>query len=147
VLNELAEPGDAMRVGHTLVEAMRKPFALEGRELYVSVSLGISLFPGDGDDAETLLVNADVAMYRAKEMGRDTFQWFSPEMNVLARERLELEGDLRRALAAGSSTCTTSRRWMAPGASPGWRPCCAGSIRPWATCRRRASSRSPRRPG
>jgi diguanylate cyclase (GGDEF)-like protein/PAS domain S-box-containing protein len=101
VLNELAEPGDAMRVGHTLVEAMRKPFALEGRELYVSVSLGISLFPGDGDDAETLLVNADVAMYRAKEMGRDTFQWFSPEMNVLARERLELEGDLRRALAAG----------------------------------------------
>jgi predicted signal transduction protein with EAL and GGDEF domain len=101
VLGELAEPGDAMRVGRTLVEAMRKPFHLDGRELYVSVSLGISLFPVDGDDAETLMVNADVAMYRAKEMGRDTFQWFSPEMNVLARARLELEGDLRRALAAG----------------------------------------------
>ena len=101
VLGELAEPGDAMRVGRTLVEAMRKPFHVDGRELYVSVSLGISMFPIDGDDAETLMVNADVAMYRAKEMGRDTFQWFSPEMNVLARARLELEGDLRRALAAG----------------------------------------------
>jgi diguanylate cyclase (GGDEF)-like protein len=101
VLGGLAESGDAMRAGRTLVEAMRRPFQTDGRELYVSVSLGISIFPADGEDAETLMAHADVAMYRAKDMGRDTFQWFSPEMNALARERLELEGELRRALAAG----------------------------------------------
>jgi EAL domain-containing protein (putative c-di-GMP-specific phosphodiesterase class I) len=77
---------------------MRLPFMVEGRELYVTMSLGISIYPDDGVDGETLMVNADVAMYRAKDLGRDNFQWFAAEMNAVARERMELEGQLRHAL-------------------------------------------------
>jgi EAL domain-containing protein (putative c-di-GMP-specific phosphodiesterase class I) len=69
--------------------------------LFVAVSLGLSLFPDDGADAATLMVNADVAMYRAKELGRDNFQWFAAEMNVMARERMELEWHLRYAMQLG----------------------------------------------
>lgn len=98
VLAELDEPHDAMRAAKNIVEAMRLPFNVEGRELFVTMSLGVSLFPQDGDDSETLMVNADVAMYRAKELGRDNFQWFAAEMNTMARERMELEWHLRYAM-------------------------------------------------
>jgi diguanylate cyclase (GGDEF)-like protein len=101
VLSELGDPGDAMRAAKQMIEAMRLPFLVGNRELFVTMSLGISVFPDDGDDAETLMVNADVAMYRAKDMGRDNFQWFAPEMNTLARERMELEGQLRHAMGLG----------------------------------------------
>ena len=98
VLTELDDARDAMRVAEDIAEAMRQPFVIEDRELFVTLSLGISMYPDDGIDGETLMVNADVAMYRAKELGRDNFQWFAAEMNALARERLELEGQLRYAL-------------------------------------------------
>jgi diguanylate cyclase (GGDEF)-like protein/PAS domain S-box-containing protein len=98
VLTELDDPQDAMRAAKNMIETMRMPFMVEGRELFVTMSLGISLYPDDGDDGEILMVNADVAMYRAKDLGRDNFQWFAAEMNVLARERMELEGQLRYAL-------------------------------------------------
>ena len=101
VLNDLVEASDAMRVGRALVESMRVPFRVDGRDLYASISLGISMYPQDSLDAGQLMAHADVAMYRAKEMGRDTLQWFAPEMNLLAREQLDLENDLRRALAQG----------------------------------------------
>jgi diguanylate cyclase (GGDEF)-like protein/PAS domain S-box-containing protein len=101
VLAELDDARDAMRAAKNIVEAMRLPFAVDGRELFVTASLGISLFPDDGVDAETLMVNADVAMYRAKELGRDNFQWFASEMNVMARERMELEWHLRYAMQLG----------------------------------------------
>lgn len=101
VLAELDDPNDAMRAAKNIVEAMRLPFTVEGRELFVTISLGISLFPDDGDDSETLMVNADVAMYRAKELGRDNFQWFAAEMNIMARERMELEWHLRYAMQLG----------------------------------------------
>jgi EAL domain-containing protein (putative c-di-GMP-specific phosphodiesterase class I) len=80
---------------------MRVPFTVHGRELFVTMSLGISIFPDDADDAEALMVNADVAMYRAKDSGRDNIQWFAAEMNVIARERMEMEGQLRHALELG----------------------------------------------
>ena len=99
VLNDLVEVGDAMRAGRALVECMRVPFRVDGRDLYASISLGISIYPQDSLDAADLMAHADVAMYRAKETGRDTLQWFAPEMNLLAREQLDLENDLRRALA------------------------------------------------
>jgi diguanylate cyclase (GGDEF)-like protein/PAS domain S-box-containing protein len=98
VLTELGGASDAMHVAKKMSEAMRSPFTVEGRELFVTISLGISIYPDDGVDGETLMVNADVAMYRAKELGRDNFQWFAAEMNLLARERMELEGQLRYAL-------------------------------------------------
>jgi diguanylate cyclase (GGDEF)-like protein/PAS domain S-box-containing protein len=101
VLTELSDPQDAMRAAKDMIEAMRVPFTVEGRELFVTMSLGISIFPDDGVDSETLMVHADVAMYRAKELGRDNFQWFAAEMNTLARERMELEGQLRYAMQLG----------------------------------------------
>ena len=101
VLTELADPKHATQVAGKLVEAMRVPFDVDGRELFVSVSLGISIYPQDGPDGETLMANADVAMYRAKDAGRDNFQWFAAEMNVLARERMELDSQLRRAMDLG----------------------------------------------
>jgi diguanylate cyclase (GGDEF)-like protein len=101
VLTQLTGPEAAMRVARQIVEAMRAPFAVAGRELFVSISLGISVSPDDGTDGEALLANADAAMYRAKELGRDNFQWFAAEMNVLARERMEMESHLRHALQMG----------------------------------------------
>ena len=101
VLTELTDARYATRVASKLVEAMRIPFEVDGRELFVSVSLGISIYPQDGLDGETLMANADVAMYRAKEAGRDNFQWFAAEMNTLARERMALDSQLRRAMELG----------------------------------------------
>lgn len=101
VLTELDDPRHATQVASKLVEAMRIPFEVDGRELFVSVSLGISTYPQDGLDGETLMANADVAMYRAKDAGRDNFQWFAAEMNTQARERMELDSQLRRAMDLG----------------------------------------------
>ncbi|MGH8780926.1 sensor domain-containing protein [Paraburkholderia sp.] len=78
--------------------SISEPVWLDGTELYVGCSMGASLFPQDGEDAETLMKKADLAMYRAKDMGRNTFQFFQPEMNASAGTRLNLERRLRRAL-------------------------------------------------
>jgi diguanylate cyclase (GGDEF)-like protein len=75
-----------------------EPITVEGKELYVTCSAGISLYPQDGPDVDTLLKNADAAMYRAKEHGRSNFQFYTSEMNERVNERLALEGALRRAL-------------------------------------------------
>ena len=79
-------------------EALAPPFTVEGRELFVTSSMGAALYPRDGLNGETLLKHADIAMYRAKDMGRDTFQYHCADMNVKVNERLSMEGRLRRAL-------------------------------------------------
>jgi diguanylate cyclase (GGDEF)-like protein/PAS domain S-box-containing protein len=89
---------DVAKVSHKLVEALRKPFRIQGRDVRMTASGGIALYPEDGEDAETLLKNADTAMYRAKERGRDNFQPFSPAMAARAIERGTLERSLRVAL-------------------------------------------------
>lgn len=75
-----------------------QPTLIVGRELTTTCSIGVSLYPQDGQDAETLLKNADAAMYRAKELGRNNFQFYTAEINAKVTERLSLEGSLRRAL-------------------------------------------------
>ncbi len=98
VLPSLDQPKAAEKVALKLVDALAPPIDLGGQELRVSASIGISLFPEDGRDTETLLRNADSAMYHAKDMGRNNYQFFMEQMNVAAAERLRLENDLHRAL-------------------------------------------------
>ena len=120
LLTDLAEPADAMRVARKVIEAMHEPLVIGERQLFVTVSLGISLFPDDAQNAESLMVNADVAMYRAKELGRDNVQWFDADMNLLARERMELEGHLRNALQAGQLALAYQPQCDAEGAVIGF---------------------------
>ena len=80
------------------MQSRRREFTIEGRPVSISCSLGISMFPQHGQDSETLTKNADAAMYSAKENGRNTFRFFTKEMNAQAMERLTLENDLRLAM-------------------------------------------------
>lgn len=88
----------AREVAQRLIDALARPYPLGQTELTITASIGISLFPQDGGDFETLLKHADTAMYRAKASGRNQLQFFSREMNVAALERLVLENSLRQAL-------------------------------------------------
>jgi diguanylate cyclase len=101
VLNEIAGPRDAESVASKVLASLADPVVLSGLDVQISASIGISVFPEDGLDADTLLQHADAAMYHAKKNGRNSFQFFAPVMNLFARERLELESGLRRALAQG----------------------------------------------
>ncbi len=98
LLQESGQGKEAARVANKILEAVSQPFRVDGHLLYVTTSIGISLYPGDGKDPETLLRNADNAMYRAKDLGRNGYQLFSPSMNVKVLERLSLEQGLLRAL-------------------------------------------------
>ncbi len=98
LLPGMARAEDVAKLAEKILEALRRPFAFDGRELFVTASIGISLYPDDGGDPEALVKNADTAMYRAKEQGRDTYQLFTAAMNATAMERLALEHGLRRAL-------------------------------------------------
>ena len=89
---------DAATVAQKLLDCVRRPFLLRGRELFVTASIGASLYPDDAPDAETLVKNADAALYRAKELGGDCCQLFDAAMNKEASERLALENALRRAV-------------------------------------------------
>jgi diguanylate cyclase (GGDEF)-like protein len=99
LLPALRHDGDVMSVAEKILAVVRQPMRLQGREVVVSASLGISRFPSDGRDPEDLLKKADVAMYRAKERGGDSYQLYAPSMDTHALERLSLENDLRKALA------------------------------------------------
>ena len=98
LLDELGQPEDATIVAGKLLNALAQPFLLSGHELFVSASIGISSYPQDGSDVDTLLKNADAAMYRAKEQGRNTYQVFSAEINAEALETLVMTNGLRSAL-------------------------------------------------
>jgi diguanylate cyclase (GGDEF)-like protein/PAS domain S-box-containing protein len=94
----LATDEDTLKIAHKILEAIRLPFRIDERDLYVTTSIGIALYPADGLDAETLVRNADTAMYRAKDQGRDHCQLYTAAMNSRALERLSLESRLRQAL-------------------------------------------------
>lgn len=99
ILIEWAEnANDLSNVAKKLIESFRKPFNIDGNELFTTASIGISIYPDNGKDSTTLLKNADVAMYRAKEQGRDCYHFYSEELTTKAYERLSIENKLRRAL-------------------------------------------------
>jgi predicted signal transduction protein with EAL and GGDEF domain len=89
---------DAALVAEKILQVMRPPFQLSSHELRITTSIGICVFPDDGEDIETLVKNADAALYRAKERGRNCYHLYSPALNAAAVEQLALENDLRRAL-------------------------------------------------
>jgi diguanylate cyclase (GGDEF)-like protein/PAS domain S-box-containing protein len=94
----LAEPDDAQRLCRRLLETIDMPFDLDGHEVLVTASIGVALTPTDGSIPGRLLQNADIALYRAKEEGRNTFRFFEPDMDARLQKRKALERDLRRAL-------------------------------------------------
>ncbi|HVT03725.1 MAG TPA: EAL domain-containing protein [Thermoanaerobaculia bacterium] len=98
LLPMLAHAGDAARIAQKILDAIRAPFYIDNRELYATTSIGISIFPEDGVDADTLIKNADTAMYLAKELGRNKYQLFNAAINAKALERLALENGLRKAI-------------------------------------------------
>jgi EAL domain-containing protein (putative c-di-GMP-specific phosphodiesterase class I) len=97
-LPELAEPGEAATVAAKVLERFEEPFSLAGHRLFASPSIGVAVFPEDGHDADSLLKNADTAMYRAKQRGRRTFCTYDRSMNDHAHERLALESRLHTAI-------------------------------------------------
>ena len=101
LLADLKTPDDAAKIAQKVLDTVAHPMHIDGTELFVTTSIGIALFPSDGDSAEELLANSDRAMYRAKDAGRNSYQMFTPAMNSRALERLALENDLRHALDRG----------------------------------------------
>ncbi len=100
LLPGVIHPEDAVKVAEKILNGLEPPFRVSGRELHITGSIGITVYPQDGETAEALLKNADIAMYRAKEKGRNNYQVFSPAMNAAAFERLALESGLRKAIDA-----------------------------------------------
>jgi diguanylate cyclase (GGDEF)-like protein/PAS domain S-box-containing protein len=98
LLTNLRDVQDAGKVARRIVESLAQSFSIEGREIFVTASVGIAIFPVDGDSVDALLKNADSAMYHAKEQGRNNFQFYSNTLNAVANERLILEGELRHAV-------------------------------------------------
>lgn len=90
---------DAAKIANKIIETLKIPFEIADRELFITTSIGVAIYPSDGLDPETLVRNADTAMYRAKDQGRDNYQLYAPAMNARALERLALENTLRRAVA------------------------------------------------
>ena len=122
---------DACRIAERLQSSLKEPFEISGREHYAGLSMGVAFFPGDGKDPQTLLSSADIALYRAKEAGRNNFQIFTADMDRTVREHAELEVALRSAidkkefvlhfqpqvdLATGRASCLEALvRWDRPG--------------------------------
>jgi diguanylate cyclase (GGDEF)-like protein len=101
VLEDLPDDAAPDHVARKILEEVRRPFHVEGNEIHVSGSLGLALYPEDGNDPETLLKNADAAMYHAKELGRNGFRMFSEELGQRRANRMLVETALRRALRDG----------------------------------------------
>jgi diguanylate cyclase (GGDEF)-like protein len=97
-LSEVTQPEDAALTARRMLQTVAEAHSINQHDLHVTTSIGLSVYPDDGLDAETLVKNADVAMYQAKENGRQSYQFFKPAMNVRAVERQSLEEGLRRAI-------------------------------------------------
>lgn len=99
ILANISKETAASIAADKILNTLAQPFSLDGRDIHVTASIGISTYPRDGDDVEELLKNADTALYRAKAQGRGAFRFCTPEIQAEVSERVELEHDLRQALA------------------------------------------------
>jgi len=99
LLPEIEHLEDAAKLAERLITQVKQPFMIDDHELYVTTSIGIAVYPDDGDSVETLIKNADTAMYRAKDLGRNSFQLYTPAMNARSFERLAMEASLRHAVS------------------------------------------------
>ena len=97
----VAEPDDAAGLAARLIEAVARPFVVDGQEVRAGASVGIALFPGEAEDGAGLMQHADLALYRSKDEGRGRFSFFEPGMGEAARGRLRLASELGAALEAG----------------------------------------------
>ena len=140
---------DAALVAQRLLEALNTPFVVGDEEIVVSASIGITIYPTDDVDLDTLLRHTDMAMYRAKSSGRDTYCFFSDDLNASVSARLSMEGSLRRAIEREEFTLHYQPKAdLRSGASHRRRGADALALpgpRRW--CRRTASSRCSRTPG
>ncbi|MDQ6971323.1 MAG: GGDEF domain-containing protein, partial [Mariprofundaceae bacterium] len=98
LMPQIQHPADAGLVAEKMVATVSQPYLIAENKIYISASAGIAVFPGDGDDVETLMSHADVAMYKAKENGRNQHMFFNQHMNDEAETRAEVEADLLVAL-------------------------------------------------
>ena len=98
LIEEFPEPAHVAAVAQKILAAVTRPFIVDGQEFHITASIGISAYPADSQDVQGLLKNADIAMYRAKDQGKNNYQFYSAQMNVHTLERLAMESDLRRAM-------------------------------------------------
>ncbi len=98
LLSDIATSQDAAHIAQKVLEVLSRPYTLAGHELNITASIGISVYPEDGVDVQTLMKNADTAMYHAKELGKNAYQFYTANMNAKLLERMMLEKNLRRAL-------------------------------------------------
>jgi diguanylate cyclase (GGDEF)-like protein len=101
VSENLQQPEDAEIVAHKIVDMFKTPFMLDGREIYATTSVGIAIYPQDGETAAALIQSADTAMYHAKSMGKNSYHFYTAQMQQAAEKHLEIETQLRRALERG----------------------------------------------
>ena len=118
ILPGIHQPSDAALVANKIINSLAIPIEAEGHELHTSPSIGISIFPDDGPDGDTILKNADTAMYHAKAAGRNNYQFFAEAMNEASAERLNIERKLRHALARNELHLAYQPQFRADGSRP-----------------------------
>ncbi|ADU74869.1 periplasmic sensor diguanylate cyclase/phosphodiesterase [Acetivibrio thermocellus AD2] len=95
---QIKDINDATRAADRILKKFQQPWILEGKEYYITASMGIGIYPNDGEDPQTIFKNADTALYRAKELGRNNYQLYTESMNQKVLQRLDIENSLRRAI-------------------------------------------------
>jgi diguanylate cyclase (GGDEF)-like protein len=118
VLSDLVRPEDAALVAQNVIDHVAHPVQMDGSEVFVTASVGIAAFPTDGADADTLIGAADAAMYRAKQSGRNAYQFFTAEINQRSRARVQLGSELRRALEREEFALFYQPKYLLPSRQP-----------------------------
>lgn len=98
LLEDIEGHAEVVHLAERVLDVFRKPFFLQGQELYITTSIGVAIYPGDGETEELLIRNADIAMYKAKDQGRNNFHFYTSSLERLAKHRLSLETKLRNAV-------------------------------------------------